>query len=79
MIMKEIASVISNWRYWALVAIALISAVCILSDTTDEATAIHFVLVKAIGFTAAYAFVRLFAYWAKHRKIDSLLRIVFND
>lgn len=76
---KEITAIIGNWRYWALSLIALVSVVCILGDTATESLTFGFILIKAAGFAAAYVFFRLFVLWAKHRKIDGLLRIVFND
>lgn len=76
---KDITSIIGNWRCWILATIAIISALCILSDTITEAITFWFILIKVIGFVAAYIFYRLFVYWAKHRKIDGLLKIAFND
>lgn len=76
---KDLTAIIGNWRYYALCLIAMVGAVCILGDTITESLTFDFVLTKAVGIAAAYAFFRLFVHWAKHRKIDGLLRIVFND
>lgn len=72
---KEITAIIGNWRYWALCVIAMIATVGIFSDTADNLT-LGFVLIKAVGIAAAYAFYCLFRYWACKRKIDELLKLI---
>jgi len=76
---KELTAILTNWRYYALLAVAAVATIGILGDTDTMSVTTAFVLAKAIGFAAAYLFYRLFRFWAVRRKIDELLRLTLND
>lgn len=76
---KELTAILTNWRYYALLAVTTVAVIGIFGDTDTVGITTAFVLAKAIGFAAAYLFYCLFRFWAVRRKIDELLRLTLND
>ena len=73
--------VMKNWRYWLMVAIAFIAFFNLIGMPHNDNTN-YVELVIYSKFTAvalAYIDIRLYVWFAKHRKIDELLEYINED
>lgn len=75
--------ILTNWRYYALLAIALVAAVGIFSLPDEEAGLPEFTTVllatKAVGIAAAVAFIHLLSRWCREGSIEELRRLLEED
>lgn len=70
-----------NWRYWLMGFIAVVSLLNLVAVPQPNSSN-YWLLVVYSKFTAvvlAYFDMRLFAWFAKHRKIDELLEYINED
>lgn len=70
--------VIKNWRYWLMVAIAF-AAIFNFMGMPQDGNPNYWELVIYSKFTAvalAYMDIRLYVWFAKHRKIDELIEYI---
>jgi hypothetical protein len=74
--MRKKQNIYRNWRLWCLGIIAM-SALMLLCGETDDLR--HFVLIKAVGFAAAYGCYRLGKYWDGKGKINELKALADED
>lgn len=70
-----------NWRYWLMVAIGF-AAMLNFAGMPQSGNPNYWALVIYSKFTAvalAYIDVRLYVWFAKHRKIDDIINFVNED
>ena len=73
--------VMKNWRYWLMGFIAVIALLNLIAVPQPNSSN-YWLLVVYSKFTAvvlAYFDIRLFAWFAKHRKIDEIIEFVNED
>lgn len=73
--------IMKNWRYWLMVAVSL-TAILNLVGMPQEENPNYWALVIYSKFTAivlAYMDIRLYVWFAKHRKIDDIINFVNED
>jgi hypothetical protein len=73
--------VMKNWRYWLMMAIAFIAFFNLIGMPHND-NPNYWELVIYSKFTAvalAYIDIRLYVWFAKHRKIDELLKYINED
>lgn len=73
--------VMKNWRYW-LMAVIGFAAMLNFAAMPQEGNPNYWALVIYSKFTAvalAYFDIRLYVWFAKHRKIDDIINFVNED
>lgn len=73
--------VMKNWRYWLMGFIAIVALLNLIALPHPD-SANYWLLVVYSKFTAvvlAYFDIRLFVWFAKHRKIDEIIEFVNED
>lgn len=73
--------VMKNWRYWLMVVIGF-AAMLNFATMPQEGNPNYWALVIYSKFTAvvlAYMDIRLYVWFAKHRKIDDIINFVNED
>ena len=73
--------VIKNWRYWLIVAIAF-AAIFNFIGMPQDGNPNYWELViysQFIAVALAYMDIRLYVWFAKHRKIDELIEYINED
>ena len=73
--------IMKNWRYWLMVVIGVIAFLNLIG-MPDADNPNYWGLVIYSKFTAvalAYIDIRLYVWFAKHRKIDELLEYINED
>lgn len=73
--------IMKNWRYWLMVIIGVIALINLIG-MPDADNPNYWELVIYSKFTAvalAYIDIRLYVWFAKHRKIDELLEYINED
>lgn len=73
--------VINNWRYWLMMVIALTAAFNLfgMPDNDNPNYWLLVVYSKLTALALLYADLRLYVWFAKHRKIDGILEYVSED
>ena len=73
--------VMKNWRYWLMVAIAFIAFFNLIGmPHNDNPNYLELVIYsKFTAVALAYIDIRLYVWFAKHRKIDELLEDINED
>ena len=73
--------VMKNWRYWLMVAIAFIAFFNLIGmPHNDNPNYLELVIYsKFTAVALAYIDIRLYVWFAKHRKIDELLESITED
>lgn len=66
-----------NPYYWLLCAVCAATLIALLSIPMKDGEVLWFwlILTKIFGLVLIYADVRLFAWLAKHRKIDDIIQL----
>lgn len=80
--MNKLIKLALNWRYWALILIALVAVAGIFSDTTEfegENGIGAFLAIKGAGFAALGVFNILFLKWARAGKINELAGLIEEE
>ena len=73
--MEKYWKIYTNWRVWVLTLLGMVAALLILSEDSEDANILLFLLVKAVGFGLAYIIYRLGKYWNAKGKINELMAL----
>ena len=73
--------VMKNWRYWLIVVIGFIAFFNLIGmPHNDNPNYLELVIYsKFTAVALAYIDIRLYVWFAKHRKIDELLEYINED
>ncbi len=77
--MKELLIPFTNWRVHVLAVLGMVAAVLILSEESEDASMLSFLVSKAIGFGIAYIIHRLGKYWDSKGKINELMALADEE
>lgn len=74
-------NIITNWRYHALMAVATVAIVGIVSEVQADGMAwvLGMIATKGIGGIAAYAFYRMMKRWLADGSIPELEEMVKEE
>lgn len=80
---KSMKKALLNWRYYAMAAIGIITAIGLFSEPSEDLDMSYWFAVllatKAIGFGAGFALFRLVSYWEKQNLIPELSKLIMEE